>query len=57
MAGLNGRPIAPFEALALEAQGYPDAPNRPEFPTIMLDPGQTWRRRTRWSFERPEARG
>lgn len=57
MAGLNGGPIAPYEALALEAQGYPDAPNRPEFPTIMLDPGRTWRRRTRWSFERPEARG
>lgn len=30
------------EAVAFEAQHYPDSPNRPEFPTTRLDPGQTY---------------
>jgi aldose 1-epimerase len=32
--------------VALEAQGYPDAPNRPEFPSCVLRPGETYRRQT-----------
>ncbi len=30
------------EALCLEAQHYPDSPNRPEFPTVVLRPGETY---------------
>ena len=28
--------------LALEAQGFPDAPNHPEFPSVILRPGETF---------------
>ena len=30
------------EAFCLEAQHYPDSPNRPEFPTVVLRPGETY---------------
>ena len=30
------------EAVAFESQHYPDSPNRPDFPTTRLDPGQTY---------------
>ncbi len=29
------------EAFCLETQHYPDTPNRPEFPTTLLRPGET----------------
>jgi aldose 1-epimerase len=32
--------------VALEAQGYPDAPNRHEFPSCVLRPGEIYRRET-----------
>jgi aldose 1-epimerase len=28
--------------VVLEPQVYPDTPNRPDFPTARLDPGQTY---------------
>ncbi|HZV37155.1 MAG TPA: aldose epimerase family protein [Pseudoxanthomonas sp.] len=34
----------------LEPQGFPDAPNRPEFSDSILLPGQTYRRRIRYCF-------
>lgn len=41
------------EGLAIEAQGWPDAPNHPDFPPILLNPGQTYRQITEWRFSRP----
>ncbi|MDH3264579.1 MAG: galactose mutarotase, partial [Paracoccaceae bacterium] len=38
--------------VALEAQGWPDAPNRPDFPSILLRPGERYEQITRWSFGR-----
>ena len=38
------------QGLCLEPQNFPDAPNRPEFPTARLDPGQTYRHHTIWRF-------
>lgn len=35
----------PFGGLALETQRFPDSPNRPQFPSSRLDPGQTYRHR------------
>jgi len=32
----------PHGAVALEAQGFPNAPNIPDFPSTMLSPNQTW---------------
>jgi aldose 1-epimerase len=46
-----GRPA--FEGLAIEAQGYPDAPNRPQFPPVLLLPGASYRQLTEWRFARP----
>ncbi len=34
----------------LETQHFPDSPNRPEFPSTRLDPGQVYRTRTVFSF-------
>jgi len=36
--------------IALEAQGFPDAINRPEFPSIILNPGQTYRHAAEYRF-------
>lgn len=42
--GLDGRRYGPQAGLCLEAQGWPDAPNHPDFPSAVLRPGQVWRR-------------
>jgi aldose 1-epimerase len=51
--GLHGiRPgYAPYEGLAIEAQGWPDAPNHAGFPSIALAPGQTYQQTTTWRFK------
>lgn len=36
--------------IALEPQHWPDAPGHPEFPSIRLGPGETYRQRTRYRF-------
>jgi aldose 1-epimerase len=43
--GLSGR-FARHGALCLEAQRFPDAVNRPEFPSIVLRPGTEYRQTT-----------
>lgn len=40
------------EGVAIEAQGWPDAPNHPGFPSIALNPGDTYRQITEWRFSR-----
>jgi aldose 1-epimerase len=42
-----------YEGLAIETQGWPDAPNRPGFPAIRLAPGQVLRQVTEWRFSLP----
>jgi aldose 1-epimerase len=36
--------------LCLETQGYPDAPNQPEFPSVTLKPGETLQSTTVFTF-------
>ena len=43
-------PILPNAGIALEAQGWPDAPNKPTFPSIMLETSGTYRQITRYIF-------
>jgi aldose 1-epimerase len=43
-----GPQIKPNAGIALEPQGWPDAPNQPEFPNIMLERGETYRQITRY---------
>jgi len=41
------------EALAIEAQLWPDAPSNPAFPSILLRPGEARRQVTEWRFSAP----
>ena len=45
-----GRSLCPFAAIALETQHYPDSPNRPDFPSTVLRPGETYRSTTIYRF-------
>lgn len=40
--GKAGRIYRQGDGLCLEPQGFPDAPNRPEFPSTRLDPGSAY---------------
>lgn len=44
------RPFAVHGGIALEPQGFPDAVNRPNFPDVILRPGQTYRRQAAYRF-------
>lgn len=46
----DGRITEPYAALALEAQFWPDAPNHPAFPSIVLRPETDWTQVTEWRF-------
>lgn len=46
----NGRAFPGFAGLCLEAQAWPDAPNRPDFPDSILRPGQLYLSETRYEF-------
>jgi aldose 1-epimerase len=48
--GKFGRIYRPYDALCLEPQAWPDAPNHPDFPSARLDPGQGYRRTSRYRF-------
>jgi aldose 1-epimerase len=48
--GKAGAVYGPFQGVALETQAYPDAPNRPDFPSTRLDPGGTYRHLMRLDF-------
>lgn len=38
----DGKPYGPYHGLCLETQHYPDSPNRPEYPSTVLRPGETF---------------
>ena len=50
MKGKNGIDYADFYGLALESQHYPDSPNKPEFPSTLLNPGETYKSETVYKF-------
>lgn len=47
----SGKPFTRVPSIALETQHLPEAPNHPEFPSIVLRPGQTWRSTTIFAFK------
>ena len=49
--GGGGGP-GPRGGVALEPQLFPDSPNRPDFPSATLRPGETYRSTIRWRFGR-----
>lgn len=52
--GADGRGHVPHAGIALEAQGWPDAPNRPGFPPVTLRPGDIYRQVTRFRIDRQD---
>ena len=50
IVGTSGRPYTKFGGFCLETQHFPDSPNRPEFPSTTLRPGETFRSVTTYRF-------
>ncbi len=48
--GKDGAFYDAHHGLALETQAFPNAPNTPAFPSILLMPGEVYRRSTRYAF-------
>ena len=55
--GLDGRPHLPSSGICLEATRYNDAMNMPGLGDVILRPGQTYRQKTQFAFERLNAEG
>jgi aldose 1-epimerase len=43
LVGKSGKAYAFRNGFCLEPQHYPDSPNHPEFPSVVLKPGQTYK--------------
>jgi aldose 1-epimerase len=50
MNGKKNIPLTPRMAICLETQHFPDSPNRPSFPTVVLRPGEDYYSRTILAF-------
>ncbi len=48
--GKNGQRYPARAALCLETQHYPDSPNKPEYPTTVLRPGEVFQSKTIYKF-------
>jgi aldose 1-epimerase len=46
----RGEEMQPRDGLALESQHFPDSPNKPQFPSTSLEPGQVFRSTTIFRF-------
>ena len=46
LSGKGGRLYRQSDAFCLEPQAWPDTPNRPDFPSARLDPGELYRHET-----------
>lgn len=55
LTGKGGSIYGRRSGFCLETQHYPDSPNRPEFPSTILRPGETYESRTVFKF--PDIRG
>lgn len=51
--GHDGRKNGPYCGLAIEPQGWPDAPNHAHFPSVSLNAGQMYQQATRFRFRKP----
>jgi aldose 1-epimerase len=48
--GTSGRQYRQGDGLALETQHFPDSPNKPQFPSTVLRPGETYSTTTVYAF-------
>lgn len=56
LVGTGGRTYRQSDGLALETQHFPDSPNKPEFPSTVLRPGEVYDTTTIYQFS-PQRRG
>lgn len=54
--GKGGAVYGPGSGFCLETQAYPDAPNRPEFPSAILRPGEIYEHATEYRFRQASGR-
>ncbi|MFH9352236.1 aldose epimerase family protein [Kitasatospora sp. NPDC017646] len=50
LIGGSGRRYTAYAGIALETQHFPDSPNRPDYPSTVLRPGEKYRSRTVYRF-------
>ncbi len=50
ITGKNGAVYEQRHGFCLETQHYPDSPNKPDFPSVLLEPGETYSTRTIYKF-------
>ena len=50
LKGKSGRPYPYRSGFCLETQHFPDSPNKPNFPSTILRPGETYKSQTVFSF-------
>lgn len=48
---VSGGSYNDYDGVALECQNFPDAPNHPEFPTSVLNPGETFDETIKFKFD------
>jgi aldose 1-epimerase len=46
ITGKGGQKLTKYQSISFEAQGYPDSPNQPEFPTTRVEPGRDYTQTT-----------
>lgn len=49
-SGKDGAVYHDYDGVAIECQGFPDAPNKPDFPSQLLLPGEIYRRNIIYRF-------
>ncbi len=50
LTGKSGKAYQRRSGFCLEAQHFPDSPNQPSFPTVVLEPGKTYKQTTIYKF-------
>lgn len=48
--GKRGRKYRDYDGVAIECQHFPDSPNRPEYPTTVLEPGKIFKQAIIYAF-------
>jgi len=51
LTGKNGQVYNYRSGMCLETQHYPDSPNQPDFPSVVLNPGETYHTTTKMVFK------
>ena len=50
LVGKGNRPYTKYSGCCLETQHFPDSPNHPNFPSVVLKPGEEYRTTTIYRF-------